>query len=267
MDFQHYLNCLKNEKNFSPTTVRAYANDLAIFDRFMATRGKLTIAEVDRPFITAFIQSLKQSDAGRLSSDGLSDATIARRLAVVSSFMDFVRATTLPDLRNPIKEVRRKRRSNRSCKAVDEAVLDELLTGITVLRDKTLIAMYLSTGLRLTELRSLDRDSITFDLRVNAQGTQTVSGSGQVVGKGSQAQALLRRSQDPPPLRELSAKPNRRQPGTFSQRTKSENVSSGHPVHLGDMVQQARASSTFTHTSCDMCTQRASPTLVAIPCT
>ncbi len=100
MDFQHYLNCLKNEKNFSPTTVRAYANDLAIFDRFMATRGKLTIAEVDRPFITAFIQSLKQSDAGRLSSDGLSDATIARGLAVVSSFMDFVRATTLPDLRN-----------------------------------------------------------------------------------------------------------------------------------------------------------------------
>ncbi|WP_433984457.1 tyrosine-type recombinase/integrase [Tunturiibacter empetritectus] len=143
------------------------------------------MSDVDRPLVAAFVESLKHSSAGRLSTEGLSDATIARRLAVLSSFLDFVRATSFPELRNPIKEMRRKRHNNRSCKAVDEAVLSQLLSGITVLRDKTLFAMYLSTGLRLTELRSLNKDSISFDLRVSAQGSQSVSGSGQVVGKGS----------------------------------------------------------------------------------
>jgi site-specific recombinase XerC len=185
MDFQPYLSCLLNEKNFSPTTIRAYANDLAIFDRFMMANGKHSVQDVDRSTITSFIESLKCSSAGRLGRVGLSEATIARRLAVVSNFLDFVRATELPDLRNPIKEIRRKRGKNRSSKAVEEAVLDQLNLGVTVLRDKTLFAMYLSTGLRLTELRSLDRDSVSFDLRTNAQGLQTMSGSGQVIGKGS----------------------------------------------------------------------------------
>ena len=149
MDFEPYLSCLVNEKNFSPTTVRAYASDLGIFDRFMAENGKYSASDVDKALITAFIGSLKHSGSGRLNSEGLSDATIARRLAVVSSFLDFVRATILPELRNPIKEVRRKRRNNRRCKAVDESVFDQMLSGITVLRDQTLFAMYLSTGLRL----------------------------------------------------------------------------------------------------------------------
>lgn len=91
----------------------------------------------------------------------------------------------LPELRNPIKDLRRRRRKGRNSKAVDEAVLDQLMSGITVLRDKAMVALYLSTGLRLTELRSLNRYSISFDLRVSAQGVQSVSGSGQVLGKGS----------------------------------------------------------------------------------
>jgi site-specific recombinase XerC len=48
-----------------------------------------------------------------------------------------------------------------------------------------MFALYLSTGLRLTELQQLNRDSITFDLRVDEQGRESFSGSGEVVGKGS----------------------------------------------------------------------------------
>jgi integrase len=84
------------------------------------------------------------------------------------------RTTTLPDLRNPIKEMKRRDRRKRNCKAVDEDILDQLTSGITVLRDKMIFALYLSTGLRLAELQQLNRDSITFDLRVNERGARNI---------------------------------------------------------------------------------------------
>jgi site-specific recombinase XerC len=184
MDYQSFLSCLATERNFSPTTVRAYASDMDIFSRFMDACGKSSVAEVDRTVISTFIENLKHSPAGRLGKLGLSDATIAR-LAVVSSFLDYTRATTLPDLRNPIREMRRKNRRQRNCKAVDDETLTELISGITVPRDKAIFALYLATGLRLEELQHLNRDSITFDLRVDEQGQESVSGSGEVIGKGS----------------------------------------------------------------------------------
>src|SRR5260370_21663637 len=101
MDFQWFVSCLASERSFSPTTVRAYASDLAIFSRFMDRCGKSTIEEVDRTAVAGFIEELKNSPAGRLGKPGLSDATIARRLAVVSSLLDYTRATTMPELRNP----------------------------------------------------------------------------------------------------------------------------------------------------------------------
>jgi integrase/recombinase XerC len=185
MDFQSFLSCLSTEKNFSPTTVRAYASDMAIFSRFTDGCGISSVAEVDRTVIVNFIEYLKHSSAGRLGVSGLSDATIARRLAVVSSFLDYTHATTLPDLRNPIKEMKRKNRRKRNCKAVDLDILDQLISGVTVLRDQVIIALYLSTGLRLAELQQLNRDSIGFDQRFNARGEVSYSGSGEVIGKGS----------------------------------------------------------------------------------
>jgi site-specific recombinase XerD len=130
MDYQPFLSCLATERNFSPTTVRAYASDIGIFSRYADGCGKSTVAEVDRTLITGYIEGLKQSSAGRLGKPGLSDATIARRLAVVSSFLDYTRATTLPDLRNPIREMRRKNRWKRNCKAVDDETQEQLVSGI-----------------------------------------------------------------------------------------------------------------------------------------
>ncbi len=188
MDFQCFVSSLKLEKNLSPTTIRAYANDLDIFSRFAEGVGKSTVANIDRAAIVEFIEYMKQSTAGRLDQLGLSDATIARRLTAISGFLDYTRATTLPELRNPIKEMKRIKRKSKYkrklVKAVDEDVLDRLLSGITVLRDRILFALYLATGLRLSELQQLDRGSIALELRVNDKGREYVTGSGQVIGKG-----------------------------------------------------------------------------------
>ena len=126
MDFQCFVSSLKLEKNLSPTTIRAYANDLDIFSRFAEGVGKSTVANIDRAAIVEFIEYMKQSTAGRLDQLGLSDATIARRLTAISGFLDYTRATTLPELRNPIKEMKRIKRKSKYkrklVKAVDEDV-------------------------------------------------------------------------------------------------------------------------------------------------
>jgi hypothetical protein len=67
MDFQPLLICLATEKSFSPTTVRAYASDMAIFSRFLDSCGKSTAAEVAR---TGIATSLKNSSIVQLAASG-----------------------------------------------------------------------------------------------------------------------------------------------------------------------------------------------------
>jgi site-specific recombinase XerC len=158
---------------------------MSIISRFLDSRGKNDVTGIDHPLITDFIRYLRTEVPGRLNPVGLCDATISRRLAVFSSFLDYTRATTLPDLRNPISEIRRKFRKQKTCKAVDDVILARLISGISVLRDQCLFALYLSTGLRVAELRSLNRTSIEFRSRTDNSGTEKLTGTGTVVGKGS----------------------------------------------------------------------------------
>lgn len=185
MNYEAYLHFLEFERNYSPTTIRAYQYDLATFSRYLDDHNINDPTQVNHAVIGGYIQALKESPNGRFGRSGLSDATIARRLAVASSFLDYTRATTMPDLRNPLKDLKRKRQKNDEPKPVDEAILEELLAGITVLRDKVMFLLYLATGLRLVELRSLNRDSINFELTTDAAGVERLLGSGTVVGKGS----------------------------------------------------------------------------------
>jgi len=89
-----------------------------------------------------------------------------------------------------VKEIRRKNKKRKGSKEIDEQILERLLAGITVPRDKCLIALYLSTGLRLTELIQLNRNSIEFRMRADSRGRQSVMGVGTVVGKGSKERAF-----------------------------------------------------------------------------
>ena len=62
--------------------------------------------------------------------------------------------------------------------------IEKLLDGITVPRDRILIGLFLATGLRVSEMHSLDRDTISFELEEDETGRERLMGVGQVVGKG-----------------------------------------------------------------------------------
>lgn len=70
-------------------------------------------------------------------------------------------------------------------------MLQELLDGVTDLRDKAIILLFLFTGLRLAELHQLNIDSIEIHERVLPTGEKVTLGEGEVVGKGNKRRRFV----------------------------------------------------------------------------
>jgi integrase/recombinase XerC len=129
-------------------------------------------------------EHLEQKPSARFGRRGLADVTIARRFASLSSYFEFVRVSGDLKLRNPLKDLPRRWHKEHSYKAVDDVVIDQLLSGITNLRDRLMFSLFLASGLRVSEGHQLNRDTIEFEQETDPQGNEHFGGSGEVVGKG-----------------------------------------------------------------------------------
>jgi site-specific recombinase XerD len=186
MDFEPFFQYLEQQRRCSSFTVRAYRSDLKFFRSFLKSRSVTRLLQVSHLTINDYVEHLRSKANVRTGRTGLADASIARRLAAISSLFEYTRATTDFKLRNPIKSVTRKWQKDISPKPIDELALDLLLTGMTNLRDRFLFTLFLVTGLRVSELHQLNRNSIEIEEEVNlATGEGRVVGLGEVVGKGN----------------------------------------------------------------------------------
>jgi site-specific recombinase XerD len=185
MNVKPFLEHLKINRHCSPETIKAYRSDLGLFAAFLHEKSLTRITQVDHGVVKDYIEHMREKANPRLGRPGLSDGSVARRLAALSSFMEFARATSHPNLRNPIKDFSRKWRKNNDPKPVDEVTLDLLLRGITDLRDRTLMTLFLASGLRVSEIQQLNRDSITITAESRPDSVEdSLCGSGEVIGKG-----------------------------------------------------------------------------------
>jgi site-specific recombinase XerD len=185
MNSEPFLVHLQTMKNCSPQTIKAYRSDLKFFVTFLSEQSVTRISQIDHAVITLYIESMRQRNNPRFGRSGLAESSMARRLAAVSSFLEFARGTTNPKLRNPLKDLSRRWQKNNEPKPVEEYTLDLLLASITVIRDRALFTLFLATGLRVSEMHQLNRNSITMELEVDPNGREHVTGCGEVVGKGN----------------------------------------------------------------------------------
>jgi site-specific recombinase XerD len=181
----------KTNKKCSDATIRSYRNDLKLFNEFLLEHSIIQITEVNHVVIGEYIRHMEQKQNRRSGKKGLSEASIARRLAAVSSYLEYIRAVENPLVRNPIRDLARRWQKNQTPKPIDETIIDRLLNGITCARDTVLIRLFLSTGLRVSELCQLNRDSITITAETSADGREHVIGAGDVVGKGGKPRAFF----------------------------------------------------------------------------
>ncbi len=153
-----FLQSLDTERRYSPHTRAAYTRDLQRLYAFCAEDGMRDWSALEPAQLRAWV--------AKLHRQGLSGPSLARWLSAARAFYRFLRREGLT-AHNPFAGVRAPRAGRRLPKtlSVDEAVrLVEIPADDPLARrDRALLELFYSSGLRLAELVALNLDDI--DLR------------------------------------------------------------------------------------------------------
>jgi len=156
----NYMNYLAVEKGLSKNTLESYRRDLEKFIAFVSKHQISKPEEVDRDALNLFIADLKIK--GRATS------TISRGIASIRSFFNFLLQEGLIDT-NPTLELESPKLEKKLPRVLTTDEIDRLLaqplTGDNNgLRDKAMLELLYATGIRVSELVSLNISD--FDPRV-----------------------------------------------------------------------------------------------------
>ncbi|OGX40310.1 MAG: site-specific tyrosine recombinase XerD [Omnitrophica WOR_2 bacterium RIFCSPHIGHO2_02_FULL_68_15] len=156
-DVETYLAYLELERGLSPTTRESYRLDLAQFEAFLKQRGVASLTRVRPAHVREFLQSLRT---------GRSPATVARKLAAVKGlfrFLELQRRMT----RAPTAFIETPRLWQKLPQTLNVSEVERLLASVAAqglgLRDLAMLELLYGTGLRVSELVSLDVGSCNFD--------------------------------------------------------------------------------------------------------
>lgn len=185
---EQYLSHLAHERRLAALTLKHYRRDLLLLEELTASGSKTSVRE---------LATLTQTDIRRfaalLHAKGLGPKSIARTLSGWRGFYEFLRQQT--GAANPVDGVRAPKAEKRLPETLspDEAVrlvsfTDDSPEG---LRDRAIFELLYSSGFRVSELTSLDIDSIDFatqEARVTGKGNKT-----RIVPVGQHAITALQR--------------------------------------------------------------------------
>jgi len=159
-----FLHFLSAEKGASENTIAAYRNDLGQFQTFLSTlslNGHPTDwRRITTDAIVSYVLELKERR--------YAEASVARKVAAVKSFFQFLHAEgAIPH--NPTESLASPHVGKSLPRPLTVQQIDELLeqpkkrTTPESFRDQAMMELLYATGLRVTELVSLDLDSISLD--------------------------------------------------------------------------------------------------------
>ena len=181
---QRYLDYLRHERMLSPRTRAAYRRDLDLFADELERRDVTNPAQAGEHDVRSLI--------ARAHRRGLSARSIQRLLSAVRGYYRFLIREGLA-AHNPATAVRAPRGEKKLPRTLDADAVSRLLdfeadTPLAI-RDKAIMELFYSSGLRLSELAALRWDQLD-----PATGLITVTGKGnktRVVPVGSFAAAAL----------------------------------------------------------------------------
>jgi integrase/recombinase XerD len=181
-----FLTALRVEKGLSENTVHAYRRDICKFGEFVAAR-KLGVRDIQRADVVDFLASLYHR--------GLDSRSVARNLVTIRNFFRFALlegyvtddpAATIesPRFRKTLPEFL-------SVEEVDRLLAQPDLDAVVGMRDRAMIELMYSCGLRVSELcglRLADLQAEEGCLRCIGKGNKE-----RLVPVGRQALAMVRR--------------------------------------------------------------------------
>lgn len=166
-----YLRYLRYERRMSPNTERNYGRDIDALCRFLKSEELADWREVDSYHIRAF--------ASWCHRRGLAPRSIQRRMSALRGFFRYLLREGLVDS-NPATDVPSPKQPKRLPKTLDVDQIARLLEidgdGPLAIRDRAIMELFYSSGLRLAELTSLrvtDLDLSDGTVRVTGKGNKT----------------------------------------------------------------------------------------------
>ena len=167
---QDFINYLTIERNLSGNTLDAYRNDLDRYCVYLHEAGIKRPDQIDINVIQKFINTL--ADIGLVAS------SLSRNFSSIRSFHKFLMGENIVQT-NPAELLQSPRLPARLPKILDLNEIEAILETIDIntnkgIRDRSIIETLYSTGLRVSELTTLEMNSIFFQHNVI-----------RVIGKGS----------------------------------------------------------------------------------
>jgi integrase/recombinase XerC len=166
-----FLEYLSFEKKYSLHTITAYKNDLTSFRDFLETEyGQESLLEVHYPQIRSWIVFLVDTQ--------ISNRTINRKVSSLKSFYKFLQKTKQVEL-NPLSKHKALKTEKRvqvpfTSKEINEVINQiekEVDVTFTSIRNKLIVELFYSTGIRRAELINIkERDVSLLDKTIKVLG-------------------------------------------------------------------------------------------------
>ncbi|WP_139489259.1 site-specific tyrosine recombinase XerD [Brevibacillus dissolubilis] len=160
MLIDHFTHFLAVEKGLAANTLESYQRDLVMYNAYLREQGISQIQDTTRSHISGYLLMLKEK--------GRATATISRNMASIRAFYQFlVRDKHLEH--DPSIHLETPKMEKRLPKVLSIQEVEMLLEGPKVntapgMRDKGMLELLYATGIRVSELVSLDIGDVNLDM-------------------------------------------------------------------------------------------------------
>lgn len=162
---------LEKEKLYPPTTITSYNNDLTHFDEFLKNNSSIKYHSITKDEVRSFLKYLDELK--------LSKSSISRILSTLRHFYNYLLLQNITTT-NPFKSIRNPKKDKKLPNFLTSEELQTIFDTIPTdtdlgLRNRLIIELLYATGLRVSELTSLQINDIDFankEIKVVGKGSK-----------------------------------------------------------------------------------------------
>ena len=150
---ESFIITLDKERNFSLHTIKAYKNDLNRFNSFLnQSISRKILKKINRNDIRKFLSNEYDNN--------FTSQTVARRLATIKSFFKYLVKTELIE-ENIAIHINSPKVAKRLPSFINKSLIDVLMNSPSLdtligVRDRAVLELFYSTGMRLSELVNIN---------------------------------------------------------------------------------------------------------------
>ena len=168
---KEYLTILRFEKNLSDNTIKSYETDINKLLTFLHEQGISDLDQVTSNLISKFFEYQRKW--------GIDSSTVARYMSSIKGFWLYLESSNYIQ-KNPTEKLASVKKSRKlpvvlSFNEVEQMLSCPDVSDILGLRDKSILELFYSSGLRVSELINLKISDLFFDdevIRVLGKGSK-----------------------------------------------------------------------------------------------